>query len=107
TRSEKEALEYQSKYLELISWLAKDSVKWDEVPQIDRDHEGPIPKVNVSVKLTALYSQINDKAWDETKNKLKERLRPILKAGKDQNIFINLDMEQYSVKHLTLEVFKE
>ncbi len=107
TLSEKEALEYQSKYLELINWIAKDSEKWDEVAQIDRDHEGPIPKVNVSVKLTALYSQINDKAWDETKNKLKERLRPVLKAGMEKNIFINLDMEQYSVKHLTLEVWKE
>lgn len=107
TLSEKEALEYQSKYLELIDWIAKDANKWDEIPQIDRDHEGPIPKVNVSVKLTALYSQINDKAWDETKNKLKERLRPILQTGKEKNIFINLDMEQYSVKHLTLEVWKE
>lgn len=107
TLSEKEALEYQSKYMELINWLAKDSQNWDEVPQIDRDHAGPIPKVNVSVKLTALYSQINDKAWDQTKTTLKDRLRPILKLGKDKGIFINLDMEQYAVKHLTFEVFKE
>lgn len=107
TLSEKEALDYQSKYLELINWLAKDAEKWDEIPQIDRDHEGALPKVNVSVKLTALYSQINDKAWDETKTTLKNRLRPILQAGMQKNIFINLDMEQYSVKHLTLEVFKE
>ncbi|MGZ5280582.1 MAG: proline dehydrogenase family protein, partial [Pseudobdellovibrionaceae bacterium] len=107
TLSEKEALDYQSKYLELINWISKDSQKWDEVAQIDRDHEGPIPKVNVSVKLTALYSQINDKAWDETKTKLKDRLRPVLKAGMEKGIFINLDMENYAVKHLTVEVFKE
>ncbi len=107
TLSEKEALEYQSKYLELIDWLAKDSANWEEVPQIDRDHEGAIPKVNVSVKMSAVYSQINDKAWDHTKSMLKDRLRPIFKAAKDKNIFINLDMEQYSVKHLTIEVYKE
>jgi RHH-type proline utilization regulon transcriptional repressor/proline dehydrogenase/delta 1-pyrroline-5-carboxylate dehydrogenase len=107
TLSEKEALDYQSRYLELINWLAKDSANWEEVTQIDRDHEGPIPKVNVSVKMSALYSQINDKAWDETKAKIKERLHPILTVAKERNIFINLDMEQYSVKHLTLEVFKE
>jgi len=107
TLSEKEALDYQAKYLELIAWLAKDAQNWDEIPQIDRDHEGPIPKVNVSVKLTALYSQINDRAWDETKNILKERLRPILRSAMQKNVFINLDMEQYSVKHLTVEVFKE
>lgn len=107
TLSEKEALEYQAKYIELIQWLAKDAQNWEEIPQIDRDHLGPIPKVNVSVKMTALYSQINDKAWDQTKNILKERLRNVFKTGMERNVFINLDMEQYSVKHLTLEVFKE
>jgi RHH-type transcriptional regulator, proline utilization regulon repressor / proline dehydrogenase / delta 1-pyrroline-5-carboxylate dehydrogenase len=107
TLSEKEALEYQSRYMELIEWLAKDSKFWDEIPLIDRDADGPIPKVNVSVKLTALFSQINDKAWDFTKSQLKERLRPILRLAMERGVFINLDMEQYSVKHLTLEVFKE
>jgi RHH-type proline utilization regulon transcriptional repressor/proline dehydrogenase/delta 1-pyrroline-5-carboxylate dehydrogenase len=107
TLSEKEAQEYQSRYLELIDWLAKDSQSWDEVPQIDRDHEGAIPKVNVSVKMTALYSQINDKAWDVTKAILKERLRPVYRSAMQKGVFLNLDMEQYSVKHLTVEVFKE
>jgi RHH-type proline utilization regulon transcriptional repressor/proline dehydrogenase/delta 1-pyrroline-5-carboxylate dehydrogenase len=107
TLSEKEAREYSSKCMELITWLAKDSEKWDEVPQIDRDHEGALPKVNVSVKMTALFSQIKDLAWDESKKALKERLRPIFRAGMEKGLFVNLDMEQYSVKHLTLEVFTE
>ncbi|MBK9322045.1 MAG: L-glutamate gamma-semialdehyde dehydrogenase [Bdellovibrionaceae bacterium] len=107
TLSEKEAQDYQGKYMELIDWLEKDSQKWEEIPQIDRDHEGAMPKVNVSVKMTALYSQINDKSWDDSKNILKERLRNVFRTGMQKNIFINLDMEQYSVKHLTLEVFTE
>jgi RHH-type proline utilization regulon transcriptional repressor/proline dehydrogenase/delta 1-pyrroline-5-carboxylate dehydrogenase len=107
TLSEKEAREYSSKCMELITWLAKDSEKWDEVPQIDRDHEGALPKVNVSVKMTALFSQIKDLAWDESKKALKDRLRPIFRAGMEKGLFVNLDMEQYSVKHLTLEVFTE
>ncbi len=107
TLSEKEAQDYLNRYVELIDWLAQDARKWETIPQIDQDHEGDIPKVNVSVKMTAVFSQINDKAWDSTKEKLKERLRPILTAGMKAGVFINLDMEQYSVKHLTLEVFKE
>ncbi|WP_373999244.1 L-glutamate gamma-semialdehyde dehydrogenase [Bdellovibrio bacteriovorus] len=105
--SEKEAQEYTNKYVELVNWLAKDAEKWDEVPQIDRDHEGSMPKVNVSVKMTALYSQIKDTAWDETKQILKDRMRPVFRLGMQKGVFINLDMEQYSVKHLTLEVFTE
>lgn len=107
TLSEKEAQEYSNKCIELVEWLAKDSEKWDEVPQIDRDHEGAMPKVNVSVKMTALYSQIKDMAWEESKATLKDRLRPIFRLGMQKGLFVNLDMEQYSVKHLTVEVFNE
>lgn len=107
TLSEKEAIDYQNRYLELIEWLAKDAAKWEEIPQLDRDADGAIPKINVSVKMSAVYSQINDKAWEETKTILKDRLRPIFKKGMDLGVFINLDMEHYAVKHLTVEVFKE
>ncbi len=107
TLNEKEAMEYYDRYLELIEWLAKDAQKWDQVDLIDRDSRGAIPKVNVSVKMTALYSQINDKAWEETKQKVKERLRPILRTGMQNQVFINLDMEHYGVKDLTLEIFSE
>ncbi len=107
TLSEKEAQDYTNKYVELITWLAKDAKSWDEIPQIDRDHESALPKVNVSVKMTALYSQIKDLAWDESKRILKDRMRPLFRLGMEQGVFINLDMEQYSVKHLTLEVFTE
>lgn len=107
TLGEKEALQYQQKYLELITWLAKDAQKWDEIPQIDCNHLGPIPKVNVSVKLSALYSQINDKAWEHSKEILKERLRPLMTTAMEKKVFLNLDMEQYALKELTLEIFKE
>lgn len=107
TLSEKEAQDYSNKYMELITWLARDAQNWDEVAQIDRDHEGVLPKVNVSVKMTALYSQIKDLAWEESKKILKDRMRPVFRLGMEKGVFINLDMEQYSVKHLTLEVFTE
>jgi RHH-type proline utilization regulon transcriptional repressor/proline dehydrogenase/delta 1-pyrroline-5-carboxylate dehydrogenase len=107
TLSEREALDYQKRYLELVEWLAKDATSWSEIPQLDCDADGPIPKINVSVKMSALYSQINDKAWEETKIILKDRLRPVFKKGMDLGVFINLDMEHYGIKHLTVEVFKE
>jgi RHH-type proline utilization regulon transcriptional repressor/proline dehydrogenase/delta 1-pyrroline-5-carboxylate dehydrogenase len=107
TLSEREAMDYQRRYLELVEWLAKDAANWPDIPQLDRDADGPIPKINVSVKMSALYSQINDKAWEETKTILKDRLRPIFKKGMELGVFINLDMEHYGIKQLTVEVFKE
>lgn len=107
TLSEKEALEYQRKYIDLIEWLSADAKKWSGQKQTDENHLGPIPKVNVSVKLTSLYSQIHLEAWQESIDHLKERLRPILRKAIEHDAFINLDMEQYSVKDMTLEVFKQ
>jgi len=105
--SESEAQTYQRTYLSLISELAKDAVKWEHVPQIDEDAAGAIPRVNVSVKLSSLYSQIDVKAWEHSKNILKERLRPIFNLAIENNAFVNIDMEQYELKDLTLEVFKD
>lgn len=107
TLSEKEALEYQHRYIDLIRWLAKQAETWNEIPQIDRDSRGPLPKVNVSVKVSALFSQINLKDWEGTKTSLKDRLRPVFDVAMELGVFINLDMEQYAYKNLTLEIFKE
>ncbi len=105
--SENEADIYQKTYLDLISHLAQDSQKWDAIPQIDEDFFGALPKVNVSVKLSSLYSQIDVKAWDHSKEKLKERLRSIFNLAIEKNCFVNLDMEQYELKDITLAVFKD
>ncbi len=107
TLSEKEALEYQSRYIELINWLSKDSENWETMPQIDTDENGAIPKVNVSVKMTSVYSQASEVSWDESIRIIKERLRPIFTLAKERFVFINIDMEQYAYKHLTLKVFKD
>jgi RHH-type proline utilization regulon transcriptional repressor/proline dehydrogenase/delta 1-pyrroline-5-carboxylate dehydrogenase len=105
--SEAEAIDYQKKYMDLISWLSKDAANWEHIPLIDEDNRGPIPRVNVSVKLSSLYSQIDVKAWDKSKEAIKERLRPIFRLGMERNVFVNLDMEHYELKDITIEVFKD
>jgi RHH-type proline utilization regulon transcriptional repressor/proline dehydrogenase/delta 1-pyrroline-5-carboxylate dehydrogenase len=107
TLSESEALEYQERYQELIDWLAADSASWEHNPLIDEDETGAIPKVNVSVKITSLYSQIHEQAWEHSKEEVKKRLRPILSKAIEKNVFINIDMEQYAHKDFTIETFKD
>ncbi len=105
--SEREAADYQSRYLELVDWLSKDAASWDHIPLIDEDHKGPIPRVNVSVKLSSLYSQIDLRAWEASKTICKERLRPIYRLAMERGVFLNLDMEQYELKDFTIEIFRE
>lgn len=107
TLSEEEASDYQRRYLSMIQSLSQSAKGWPTLDLIDRDHAGEIPKVNISIKLSSIYSQVNIKAWDLTKETLKERLRPLFKAAKDAGLFVNVDMEQYELKNLTLSVFQE
>jgi RHH-type proline utilization regulon transcriptional repressor/proline dehydrogenase/delta 1-pyrroline-5-carboxylate dehydrogenase len=107
TLSESEAIEYQKKYLQLLEDLAKASDAWPTISVIDKDHLGDIPKVNVSVKLSSLYSKVKAEAWDESKKMLKDRVRPILESAVKKNIFINVDMESFDLKDLTIETFTD
>ncbi|MGE4133456.1 MAG: L-glutamate gamma-semialdehyde dehydrogenase [Bdellovibrionales bacterium] len=107
TLSEKEAAEYLQRYLDLMDWLAQDAKSWETVPQIDEDENGPIPKVNVSVKVTALYSQIDEAAWEPSLAIVKERIAQVFRRAMQHGIFINLDMEQYAHKELLLQAFSE
>ncbi len=107
TLSEDEAQEYQRRYMDLITEFSERAKKWENIEQIDANHLGEIPKVNVSVKLSSLYSQINTAAWEDSKSVLKERLRPIFRLAMEKKVFINLDMEHYALKAITFEVFRE
>ncbi|HET8577325.1 MAG TPA: proline dehydrogenase family protein, partial [Methylomirabilota bacterium] len=59
TVSEREADEYQSRYRALIDHLADEVRAWPGDDLIDRNHLGPIPRANVSVKISSMYSQIH------------------------------------------------
>src|SRR5438128_9202245 len=59
TITEEEAEQYQRQYLELIEGLSREVNSLPAIEQIDTDAFGPIPRVNVSVKLSSLYSQFD------------------------------------------------
>src|SRR6516164_1873125 len=48
--TEPEARHYQRAYLELVDGLTRQVNQWPVVDQIDRDHLGPLPRVNISIK---------------------------------------------------------
>ncbi len=103
TLSETEAIEYQRRYIDLVEKLSEASKKWKPVAGETTDS----PLVNVSVKITSLFSQIKEEAPDYSCKKILERLIPVIEAAKKRNAFINIDMESYSHKDLTLQVFSE
>jgi RHH-type transcriptional regulator, proline utilization regulon repressor / proline dehydrogenase / delta 1-pyrroline-5-carboxylate dehydrogenase len=107
TITETEADEYAHQYLDLIAGLTREVNAWPEDPLIDRDQSGPIPRVNVSVKLSSLYSQFDPIDPAGTSRAVCNRLRPILKLARANGAFVNFDMEQFAFKDETLRIFHE
>src|SRR5690606_23404730 len=100
-----EADAYRDKYLDLINNLPDEVAAWKAQPRLERDHLGPIPRVNVSIKVSSL-SPIRDPLKGEVAvADLLSRLEPILKAAKSKGVFVNFDMEQFSLKDFTLDLF--
>ena len=103
--SETEADQYQARYLELIESLAREAQGWQQVKQIDCDDHGEIPRVNISVKLSALNPQIHPTDPEGGARGIAKRLRPLLLAAKQRGVFINFDMESMALKDLTFDLF--
>lgn len=107
TLSEKEALYYSQQYLKMMSQISQQVKQWPHQKLLQKDKLGPIPACNISIKVSALFSQIKVEAWEDSKLQIKKKLRPIFQKAVKEFIFINIDMEHYEYKDLFLEIFKE
>ena len=105
--SESEAEYYQKLYMDLISDLSEAALNWEYVELTDSAPYGDLPKVNISVKLSSLYSQADCMDFKNSVCFLKEKLRPIFTLAKSKGAFVYLDMENYELKDLTIAVFKD
>jgi RHH-type proline utilization regulon transcriptional repressor/proline dehydrogenase/delta 1-pyrroline-5-carboxylate dehydrogenase len=101
--SEPETNEYAARCLALVEGLTAQTKGW-------RDPLGKntelFPVVNVSVKISALYSQMNPADPDDAIAHLAPKLRPILRRARELGAFINFDMESYAHKNTTLQLFR-
>ena len=104
--SEAEADRYAQRYLDLMDALGPAIARWPRTCKSNESSTGPVPPLNLSVKLSALYSQVHPADPDTAIEQISGRLRPILRRAKDLGAFINFDMESYGLKNLTLRLFK-
>ena len=104
--TDSEADAYQRTCLELLEGLAGPMAAEPQMIQIDRDVHGPIPRVNLSLKLTSLTARFEPIAVEGTADRVLGRLRPILREAIRLGAFINVDMEQSAYKDATYAIFR-
>ena len=78
---------------------------WDTKPVLENDHLGPIPRTNISIKISSLFANTDPIANEASIDGLFEALRPLLEEAGQNGTLINFDMEQFEYKDLTLELF--
>src|SRR3954467_1058226 len=101
--SEPETNEYAARCLALVEGLAAQTADWSD--PLGKNTE-LFPVVNMSVKISALYSQMNPADPEDAIAHLAPKLRPILRRARELGAFINFDMESYAHKNTTLQLFK-
>jgi len=104
--SEAEADDYARRYLDMLALLAKEMPKWPGDCKSNVGSDGPAPALNISVKISALYSQIHPADPETAIECISGRLRPILRKAKETGALVNFDMESHALKNLTLRLFK-
>jgi RHH-type transcriptional regulator, proline utilization regulon repressor / proline dehydrogenase / delta 1-pyrroline-5-carboxylate dehydrogenase len=102
-----EADRYAARVAELVTALASASASWAPDDHLERDDLGPLARVNVSVKPTALATHYEPLSREVGLAGAKDRLRPLLRLARAQGAFVNVDMEHYDAKDLTLQLFRD
>ncbi|MBC1224050.1 L-glutamate gamma-semialdehyde dehydrogenase [Nostoc sp. UCD121] len=105
--TEAEAQSYLERYLELMQQLVEASKNWAAIPAIDEADGETIPKVQVSVKLTAFYSQFDPLDAKGSEERVSDRIRILLRRAKELGAAVHFDMEQYAYKDITLSILKK
>ena len=106
--SEVEADAYADAYTQLLTELPRLAAAWPADPLVDDGSDGgPMPRVNVSLKLSALDSQFDAIDPHGTADRVLARLRPLWRLARANHAQVHIDMESHATKDLTLAIFRQ
>ena len=105
--SDAEADAYAAAYARLLAELPPLADRWPADPLVDDGPGGgPMPRVNVSLKLSALDGRFDAIDPAGTSDRVLARLRPLWRAARDRGGQVHVDMESHATKDLTLAIFR-
>ena len=106
TTSDAEGEVYQKRYLDLIGRLPPEVAAWPADDLLERNHLGPVPRANISVKVSAMDPYLDPVDPAGSVDRLERRVLPLFLEARANGACINLDLEQWSIHHITLDLFE-
>lgn len=105
TISDREADRYGDRCLEAMTLLAREAASWPSRPLLEHDHFGLIPRVQLSIKVSALSPHLDPIDPEGSYRSVATRLRPIIDLAMRLPASLIFDMEQAETKALLVEIF--
>jgi RHH-type proline utilization regulon transcriptional repressor/proline dehydrogenase/delta 1-pyrroline-5-carboxylate dehydrogenase len=105
TRAEGRA--YAARCERALGELASTAAPWPARPLLERDAAGPIPRVNLSVKVTALTPLVRGEAPERGRADAADPLRTLLRRARELDAHLHVDMESLDSRELILDLVLE
>ncbi len=105
TISDREADQYRDRCLDALSALAEAAQSWRSAPHLEQDHLGPVPRVQLSLKISALSPHLDPIDPEGSYESVAARLRPIVDLARRLPASLIFDMEQAESKDLLIGIF--
>jgi proline dehydrogenase len=102
TVTQAEADRYAARCLDALETLAAAAPDWPARPVLETDSIGPLPRVNLSVKVSALTPLLRPEAPEVGREDAARRMRPLLVRAKELGAHLHIDMESVDTIEATL-----
>jgi RHH-type proline utilization regulon transcriptional repressor/proline dehydrogenase/delta 1-pyrroline-5-carboxylate dehydrogenase len=102
-----EADRYARRCSGALEELAGAHASWPARPILERDSAGPIPRANLSVKVSALTPLLRPDAPERGKRDAAGRLRALLAQARDLGAHLHIDMESLDSRDAVLDLILE
>ena len=106
TTSDAEGEAYKTRYLDLIDNLPAEIATWPADPLMETNHFGPLPRTNVSVKVSAMDPYLDPVDPVGSVDRLERRILPLFQHAKANGVFVNLDLETWAMHDITFDLFE-
>jgi proline dehydrogenase len=107
TVTQREADRYAARCMDALETLAEAAPRWPARPALEADSLGPLPRVNLSVKVSALSPLLRPEAPEVGRDDAARRMRPLLARAKDVGAHLHIDMESVDTLEATLDLVVE
>jgi proline dehydrogenase len=104
TVTQAEADHYAARCAEALAELSQRAMRWPERPMLESDSAGPLPRANVSVKISALTPLLRPDAPELGERDAAERLRPLLRLADRLGAHVHIDMESLDSREAVFEL---